>query len=288
MLWCYTLGRMSYLKLDKQPAPMSIYIVSSIILLLVLLAAYALISQAIERRRVHRQRLLTALKVRQRNFRHMLTGFPPHFLSSDLMAVVYRALIDTCEQLHKLEPSDATHAADLQLLSDQLNAIKQSANTQRVRLENPEQIKEVRQHLQELYRFVAQQEALKALTKVQAAAFMDQIKRLALQSSVDGHVAQAKKAQQLGKPRLAIHYYGLARKLLLPENANHAYDKQIAQLSGLITKLEQHATHSATAEVDGEGTESAAEDTSKPSTSLNKEWEKFGDEDQWKKKQLYD
>lgn len=267
---------------------MSIYIVSSIILLLVLLAAYALISQAIERRRVHQKRLLTALKVRQRNFRHMLTGFPPHFLSSDLTAVVYRALIDTCEQLNKLEPHDATHAADLQLLTDQLNAIKQTANTQRVRLENPEQIKEIRQHLQELYRFVAQQEALKALTKVQAAAFTDQIKRLALQSSVDGHIAQAKKAQQLGKPRLAVHYYGLARKLLLPENANHAYDKQIAQLSALIDKLEQKATQQTTADVNSEEKMSAEEDPNKAPTSLNKEWDKFGDEDEWKKKQLYD
>jgi hypothetical protein len=270
---------------------MSIYIVSGIILLLVLLASYAFISQAIERRRIHRQRLLTALKVRQRNFRHMLTGFPPHFLSNDLIGLVYRALIDTCDQLNKLEPDDPAHAADIQQFTNQLNALKQDTANRKVRLESQDQIKDIRQHLQELYRFVAQQEALKAISKVQAAAFTDQIKRLALQSSVDGYIAQAKLAQQQGKVRLAIHHYGLARKLLLPENASHIYDKQIAQLSSVISKLEEaaiNAKNNASIE-DDKTAKDEAPSTSKPTDGLNKEWEKFGgDEDEWKKKQLYD
>ncbi len=272
---------------DNHLTTMSIYIVSAIILLLVLLAAYALISQAVDRRRVHRQRLLTALRVRQRNLRHMLNGFPPHFLSSDLATLVYRALIGICEELHKLEPSDNTHVADLQLLTDQLAAVKQSPATSRARLENPQQIKEIRQQLQELYRFVGQQESLKAITKIQASAFQDQIKRLALQSSVDGYVAQAKRAQQAHKPRLAIHYYGLARKLLLPENTNHIYDKQIAQLSGVIIKLEEKAKHQGGADFSSDE-DSPDDKTSEATTPLNKEWEMFGDEDEWKKKQLYD
>lgn len=264
---------------------MSIYIVSFIILLLVLLAAYALISQIIERKRVQQHRLLTALKVRQRNFRHMLTGFPPHFLSNDLLTLVYRALIDTCEQLSKLEPGDPTHTADLQLHTNQLNAVKQHEGAQRVKLENPEQIKEIRQHLQELYRFVTQQASLNAITHVQASAFIDQIKRLALQSSVDGYIGLAKKAQHIGKIRLAIHYYGLARKLLIPENTSHAYDKQIAQLSSLISRLEEKAQNTNGSQEDSH--EFLDEDTTKAPAPLNKEWEKFDNED-WKKKQLYD
>lgn len=274
--------------LNSQSTIMSIYIAASVILLLVLLATYALISQAIERKRVQRQRLLTALKVRQRNFRHMLSGFPPRFLSNDLNSLIYRALIDICEQLHKLEPEDGAHAADLQLLTDQLNALKQTPPTQRVKLENLQQIKEIRQHLQELYRFVSQQETLKVITKIQAAAFTDQIKRLALQSAVDGYVAQAKKAQQIGKLRLAIHYYTLARKQLLPENSGHIYDKQIAQLSALITRLEEKAKNRKGADTDIDGELPADGEPSQNSGSLNKEWEKFGDEDEWKKKQLYD
>lgn len=266
---------------------MSIYIISFIILLLVLMASYVFISHTVEKRRVHRQRILAALKVRQRNFRYMITGFPPHFLSNDLMSLVYRSLIDICDQLNKLEPKDPTHQEDLQLYESQLIALKQTEGAKRVRLENPDQIKEIRQHLQELYRFVVQQEGLKAISKVQAAAFTDQIKRLAVQSTVDGYISQAKKAHQAGKARLAIHYYGLARKFLMPENTSHTYDSQIAQLSEMIATLEATTANiSPSAEESGN---SEAEGVTNASGSINKEWEKFGtNEDEWKKKQIYD
>lgn len=269
---------------------MSIYIISSIILLLVLMAGYVFISHAMEKRRIYRQRLLTALKVRQRNFRYMITGFPPHFLTNDLMALVYRALIETCEQLSKLETNDPQHAEDVQLYSSQLLAIKQHEGAKRIRLENPEQIKEIRQHLQELYRFVAQQEGLKVINKVQAAAFADQIKRLAVQSAIDGYVFQARKAEQAGKAKLAIHFYGLAGKFLVPENTDHSYDHQIAQLSEAIAKLEE-ATRAEQAAPEGsaDGDQEGVTTTGSTSGPISKEWEKFGsNEDEWKKKQVYD
>lgn len=270
---------------------MSIYIIAFIIVLVVVLIGYAIISRTVEKRRVQRQRLLTTLKVRQRNFRHMITGFPPHFLDNDLTALVYRALIDTCEQLSKLETNDPKHQEDLKLYSHQLTELKHSDQVKRIRLENPNQIKEVRQHLQELYRFVGQQEALKAISKIQASTFADQIKRLALMSSVDGYIFQAKQAQQTGKLRLAIHYYGLARKLLTPENVNHIYDKQIAQLSSAISKLEERSADMApdTGEsADHPHNEASTQPT--PSTNpKNKEWDNFvNDDEKWKKKQLYD
>lgn len=268
---------------------MSIYIIPGIILLLVLLASYAFISHTLERRRLHRQRLLTAMKVRKRNFKYMITGFPPHFLSNELVSLVYRALIDTCEHLAKLEPSDPKHLNDLQAYSNQLTTIKQETNAKRVLLENPEQIKEVRQHLQELHRFVAQQAAIKAITATQAGAFDDQIKRLALQSSVDGYIFQGKQAQQIGKLRLAIHYFGLARKLLTPENTSHAYDKQIEQLSGAITILEEKAGAHPEKEDDTEGDSLDPKIATTASGPAGKEWENFNtNEDEWKKKQLYD
>src|SRR5690606_40182898 len=83
---------------------MSIYIISAIVILLVLAGSYALIHNTLERKRLQRQRLIAALKVRQRNLHHMATGFPPHFLSPDLMMLIVRAQIDACEQLIKIEP----------------------------------------------------------------------------------------------------------------------------------------------------------------------------------------
>jgi len=261
---------------------MSIYIVASIIVLLLsALVCYAFISQSIEKRRIQRQRILMALKTKQRNFIYMINGFPPNFLSAELMGIIYRALIDACEQLSKLEPKDQRHLDDVTLYTNQLAALTKNSTAQRTRLENPQQLKDIHQHLVELQRLVVQQETIKTINKVQAESYLDQIKRVNLQMTVDTYIFHAKQAQQIGKLRLAVHYFGLAKKMMVGENGTRAYDKQIAQLELIISKLEQQAHEK------GEPhhpVESVAADE-----GATKEWENFKvDEDGWKKKQIYD
>jgi len=95
---------------------------------------------------------------------------------------------------------------------------------------------------------------------------------LALQITVDGHVLNAKAGLSAGKPRLAIHFYSLALKLLTSENAGKIFDKQILQLTQHIAKLEA-----------GLGNKAPTPDD--PSA----DWEKFEKESaEWKKKNLYD
>jgi len=259
---------------------MSILIVVTIVVLLIALAAYAFISQSIEKKRVQRQRILMALKTKQRNFVHLINGFPPNFLAPDLLALVYRALIDTCEQLSKIEPKDQRHLDEITLYTNQLDALPKTSPAQRPRVENPQTMKEIRQHLLELQQFLIQQETVKIINKVQFSAYIDQIKRLNLQMSVDAHLYQAKQAQQAGKLRLAIHYFTLAKKMLTAENASRAYDKQITQLESIINKLDEKA------QISGEQEE--APPNTLPTESA-KEWENFKPPtDNWKKKQVYD
>jgi hypothetical protein len=208
----------------------------------------------------------------------MINGFPPNFLTSDLLGLIYRALIDTCEQLCLMEPKSQQHQDDVTLFTNQLAALPKGTAAQRVRLDNPQQMKDVRQNLQELQRFVVQQEGLKVINKVQADSYIDQIKRVNLQMGVDSYIYLAKQAQQIGKLRLALHYFGLAKKLLVSENAGRAYDKQIGQLELLINKLEEQAQVHKEPET-GETDPASAE----------KEWENFAaTEEGWKKKQIYD
>ncbi len=264
-------------------SPMSIYIISTIIALLSALACYAFISQAVEKKRVQKQRILMTLKTKQRNFVHLINGFPPNFLTNDLLALIYRALIDTCEQLSKIEPKDHRHLDDITLYTNQLDALPKNNAAQRVRVENPQAMKDIRHHLQELQHFLIQQEATKTINKVQLVAYIDQINRLALQMSVDAYLFQAKQAQQIGKLRLAIHFYLLAKKTLATENSSRSYDKQIVQLDGIIAKLEEKA------QTRGGDALEAASNTAVPSDPTSKEWENFAPpDDKWKKKQIYD
>jgi hypothetical protein len=263
-----------------QISNMSIFIVVIIVVLLIALAAYAFISQAIEKKRVQKQRILMALKTKQRNFVHLINGFPPNFLTADLLGLVYRALIETCEQLSKVEPKAQRHLDDITLYTNQLDALPKNNTPQRPKIENPQVMKEIRQHLQELQHLVVQQEAGKIINKAQSGAYIDQIKRLALQMSVDAHLYQGKQAQQAGKLRLAIHFFTLAKKMLTSENASLTYDKQIAQLDSILHKLEEKA------QTTNEPNE-AAQATQQPDSA--KEWENFTPStDNWKKKQIYD
>ena len=261
---------------------MPTYIVASIIILLSALACYAFISQAIEKRRIQKQRILMTLKTKHRNFVHMIGGIPHNFLPIDLLNLVYRALIHTCEQLARIEPNNIQYQNDISLYSSQLGTLSKNSSTQSFLLEDPQQMKDVRQHLQELQRFVLQLETLKKITKPQAQSYVDQIKRLAIQMTVDTYVYHAKQAQQQEKIRLAIHYLTLAKKLLTTENTTHTFDVQIAQLSTALAKLEENAL---------------AGDQSKPGKEsideqASKEWESFNKKEQatadWKKKQIYD
>ncbi|RYY75977.1 MAG: hypothetical protein EOO52_00130 [Gammaproteobacteria bacterium] len=259
---------------------MSIFIVVTIVVLLIALAGYAFISQSIEKKRAQRQRILMALKTKQRNFVHLINGFPPNFLASDLLGLIYRALIDTCEQLSKVEPKEQRHLDDINLYTNQLDALPKSNPAQRPRIENPQAMKEIRQHLLELQNFLIQQEASRNINKVQFGAYIDQIKRLSLQMSVDAHLYQGKQAQQAGKLRLAIHFFTLAKKMLTAENASRTYDKQIAQLDSILHKLEEKAQIN---------NEPADVTHASQQPEVAKEWDNFTPPtDNWKKKQVYD
>lgn len=270
-----------YLSVGTRQNNMYLYIAAFVLLLVIALAGYSFLSHSIEKRRIRHQRLVTALRARRNTFRDLVTGFPGGFLSNDLMALLYRSLIDCCDQLSRLEPKDKTHTDQLAHYTEQLNGLKDQSQQPRVRLENPQQIREARHLLQELLKHVVQQGQLKQLNAVQTAAYVDQIKRLALQTSVDAHIANAKQAQATGKIRLAIHHYGLARKTLLTENISRAYDKQIEQLENLVKKLEEKAAELAAGNKDKNALESSLP---------NKEWDNLKPikKDEWKLKQDYD
>lgn len=267
---------------------MSAYVIAGIFLFLILLAGYLFLSHSIEKKRVQRQRLITALRARRNSFRDLATGFPSGFLSNDLTGLLYRALIDCCEQLSRLEPNDQTHTENLNLYTNLLAAQKENAPQVKVRLDNPQQIKEANQLLQELNKFVAQQAALRNINQVQTEAYTDQITRLMLQITVDGHVFNARQAQQIGKLRLAVHHYALARKALAADNGSHLFDKQIAQLDAVMAKLQEKVeVNNEAAASEGEAAPAKAPATGDQTTS--KEWRQFDEEnDKWKKKSIYD
>lgn len=252
----------------------SLSIAFIIVGLLIILIGYAFIYQALEKRRKQRQRLMAALKHRQRTFKRMLVSFPAGFLPKELSLVVYQALIDSAEQLRRLEPKERAHKEEVALYSRELENIRQQDGSGTVRLETVEQVVDLRRQLQDLNQYIVQQAERGNISKAQAQIHGRQIKRLILRISVDAYVLSAREAGDIGKVRLALHYYNLARKLLVRDNVR-AHQQQIQQFDEVIGQLEDQLARDPTG-ADAEPIES-------------KEWETFGEDDEsWKKKQVYD
>ena len=255
--------------------PMSSLSIAFVIVgLLIALIGYAFIYQSLEKRRKQRQRLMAALEHRRRSFKSMLMSFPAGCLPNGLSLVVYQALIDAAEQLRRLEPKERAHKEEVALYSRELENIRQQDSSDTVRLETVEQVVELRRQLQDLNQYIAQQAERGNISKAQAQIHGGQIKRLILRISVEAYVLSARQAGDIGKVRLALHYYNLARKLLVRDSAG-AHEQQIQQFDEVIAQLEAQLARDP-AGSDAEPFES-------------KEWETFGEEDEsWKKKQLYD
>jgi hypothetical protein len=218
------------------------------------------------------------LGAKVRNFKHMLNGFPAGFLSKDLTILVLRSLIDLYEQLVGTDPDSSQYKQDLQATSQQLNDIqRQNRPVAPVAIENPQQIKDAKTCLDELHKFVFQLEGKGALNRTQAETYRNQIKQLLLQITIDAYLFSGKHARQGNKTRLAIHYFGLAHKLLVKENKAGGQDKKIAGLTQILQELEEKLQ-----------AEEPRASVIKPPDDTEAEWTKIKPEDSWKKKQLYD
>lgn len=268
----------------------SFYVTTIVLGMLALLVGYAFIAQALEKRRQQRQRLATALRNRQRNFSYMVTGFPPGFLTRDLSQLVLKTLLEITEQLAKLEPRNRQHKEEARQYEEQLKALSQAGSPTPARLESPGLAVEIRQHLQELYRFVAQQQARQAIPGPEAAQHLQQIKTLIVRVSLDEQMLHAREAQRAEKPRLELHHCRLAQKLLVESN-DPAHQAQAAKLGETIQQLEQQLAAASAAPTENKSESEPEQEPAKakPAPEVNREWEKFEEQDRkWKKKQLYD
>ena len=248
----------------------SIYIVIAIVALLTALVCYIFIAQHLAKKRKQQQRILHALRQRQQLFRFMVSGFPPGFLPTELNTLVYRTLINTCEQLAKLEP-EGNHDQERELYSKQLATAEPAKRT---RLEGEQQINEARSGLKELLQFITLRVERGQIQKPQAAKYIGQIRHLLLQVTIDSSMQQAKQARQNGKLKLAIHHYTLARQQLLKEPTQQNMQTQVEQISALIEKLEAEVANSET--------------QTSPTETSAQAWDSIEEEESWKKKQIYD
>ncbi len=257
----------------------SVAVITFLIVMLTLLVGYLLVTQTLTHKRQQRERLMTALTAKVRNFKYMLNGFPNGFLPKDLQLLVLRSLIDLYEQLVDVDSANPHHKQELETLALKLNETqRQSGPHQPVAIETAQQLKDAKACLEELHKFVYSLQSRRVINKAHAESYRMGIKQLVVQLTVDSYLAQGRHAKSQGKTRLAIHYFSLAHKILGKEARSAQQDKLFAQLGVMLQELEQ---------LDPIASAIRAESSQKVAQSS--EWDKVKSEgDSWKKKQLYD
>ncbi len=257
-------------------------IIVAIVSLLGVLISYAFVQQTVTSRREKRARLLTALKARSRSFQYMLSGFPPGFLTPELTHLVQKSLAEVSEQLSKLEPENPQHMQILQEMSTLMaESHRSNDETKSASIDNPAQIKEVRACLEELHKFVFRLEEKRSIEKTQAQVYRTQIRQMVLRLSVDSYWLHGSQARQAGKLKLAIHYFDLAKNLIIKENQHGAFRKKLEQLEEGLKILHERVS-------EGSGAPPSAK--AGDDDSVQDEWDKFTEnqQDDWRKKNVYD
>lgn len=243
-------------------------VITAIAALLVILIGYVFIAQHTAKKRKQQQRLLQALKQRRQMFKDLAAGFPEGFLPVELYQLIHQVLLNVCLQLHSLEPQGG-HAVDVNLYKKKLATPPSATKTP---LDSSEKIKEARTLLQELLRYITAQREHKRMQKAQASVYIAKIRALTLQITIDDALLQAKKAHSENKASLALHLYKQIQTLLQKNAANPDYQQLSSEIEQTVNQLEAACSTAPENNAVDDKTEE------KPSP----------DQDEWKKKQVYD
>ncbi len=263
----------------------SIAIIITIVVVLGILVCYAFISQTVQNKKEQRARFKTALITRARNFKHILEGFPAGFLPNELKLLVQKSLVEIFGQLTELEPTNEEYANQLQLMTQEMAAAqRQDPNQVTSQLDNPQIIKEAKNCLEELFKFVFHLEGRGRVGKSQADSYRNSIKQLVVQLSVDSYIISGRHAHAAGKARLSLHHYNQALKIMKRENNAGQFNSKISSIEPLIGELTIMAAAEDERAANAQPTEAAEGE------SENEAWKAIKDEsnNSWRKKQVYD
>ncbi|MGH1484594.1 MAG: hypothetical protein ACRBCI_00155 [Cellvibrionaceae bacterium] len=261
-----------------------VYIIAGIIIAIIVLICFVFIRQTITKRHKEKLRLHRALDKRAKDLVQMLNAFPPNFLPQDLLVFLYRCIVDTYEQLSKLSPDEPEYLEHFKAHTAHMEAAMRAPKTKsEVSLQSSTQINEIRQYLNYLGRFMQKWMQRGNLSSKQYANYKDLLKKLITQLMIDNYVLSAKQAVQMEKTKLAVHYYMLAKNLLTKEGLLASKKNRLAVIDEELSRLEKQLQQEE--ETAPTVNEAAVEDDS---SDENKQWQKYDEDADWKKKNVYD
>ena len=238
--------------------------------------AIIVVSQMREKARIERARKITAQEDAYNRAQRLLSEIPGQYMTADLKLLLVKRMEEACTDLAALKadlPVKKWKESTLQLKTQVLE--KQDARTP-VKIDSPEKSTYVKESLQNLFKMI---EGMHKSGRIDAATAKKNLKYvlfLVHKTHADLHVFQARDFVRQNQIRKAIHAYHLASTEMGKSRDNPLAMKAVKSFRTRIKELEAINT-------DGKDTASA-----ESQSKLDREWDTFLHDDEWKKKADYD
>lgn len=233
-------------------------------------------SQMREKARIERARKITAQQDAYNRANRLLSEIPGQYLTADLKLLLVKRMEDACNELGGLKsnlPVKKWQESALQLKTQILE--KQDTRTP-VKIDSPEKSTYVKELLQNLFKMIESMHKSRRIDGATAKKNLKYVLFLVHKTHADLHVFQARDYVRQNQIRKAIHAYHLASTEMGKSRDNPLAMKAVKSFRTRIKELEA-------LNADGKDTESA-----ESQSKLDREWDTFLHDDEWKKKADYD
>ncbi|WP_166255399.1 hypothetical protein [Marinobacter salicampi] len=238
--------------------------------------AAIVVSQMRERAKIERARRVTALQDAYNRTHRLLTDIPGQYLTRELKMLLVNRIEEICRDLGGLK-SDlpvAQWRSEAQTLKQQVT--ENTDERAPTKIDSPEKSAYVKELLQSLFKMI---EALHKSGRIDTPTAKKNLKHVLFlihKTHADMHVFQARDYIRQNELRKAIHAYHLASTEMGKSPDNPLAAKAVKSFRTRIKELEASLANGGTTE------------PAEKQHRIDKEWDSFLHEDEWKKKADYD
>jgi len=233
-------------------------------------------SQMREKARIERARKITRQQDAYNRANRLLTEIPGQYLTSDLKLLLIKRMDEACSQLVGLK-SDLPVKQWQESAQQLKNQIVAKQDTRKpVKIDSPEKATYVKELLQSLFKMIEDMHKSGKLDAANAKKNLKFVLFLVHKTHADLHMFQARDYVRQNELRKAIHAYHLASTEMGKSRDNPLAMKAVKSFRIRIKELEALLA---------EGKDSAK---AASASKLDKEWDTFLHDEEWKKKADYD
>ncbi|EMP55685.1 hypothetical protein MSNKSG1_07438 [Marinobacter santoriniensis NKSG1] len=237
--------------------------------------AIIVLSQMREKARIERARKITAQEDAYNRANRLLTEIPGQYLTPDLKLLILKRMEEACNELASLKSNLPVQQWRNGVLQTKKAVMENKDSRPPVKIDSPDKSNYVKELLQNLFKMIEGMHKSGNINTSTAKKNLKYVLFLVHKTHADLHVFQARDFVRQNQIRKAIHAYHLASTEMGKSKDNPLAMKAVKSFRTRIKELEA---------MSADGVDSSAESHSK----LDREWDNFLHDTEWKKKADYD